>query len=46
MSHFKYYKLLLLYYCLISSEKNERNKKGCNTKTRSIYSCLIEKKHK
>lgn len=34
----------MLYYQMMSSEKVELNETGCNTKTRSICSCFIEKR--
>lgn len=46
MSHFKYYKLLMLYHQLTSSKEEELNKIGCNTTTRSVCACFREKKHK
>lgn len=43
MSHFKYYKLLMLKYQMMSSVKDELNKMRCNTTSRSVCSCFIEK---
>lgn len=43
MSHLKYYQLLMLYYQMMSSEKEELNKIRRNSITRSVYSCFIER---